>query len=113
MAISLSFSLSMFNRAAARDFFSGDFDLDRSLADRERRRLDRDVRLWLRDREHLDDWRGRWGGDGDQQDFDVRLCCDSWRRDGDAGLFESRDFEWLLFDLQQPWTTTHQYPLIK
>jgi len=33
IAISLSFSLSMFKRAAVRDFFSTERDLDRSLAE--------------------------------------------------------------------------------
>jgi len=122
MAISLSFSLSMFKRAAVRDFFSAERDLDRSLAecvdrDRDLRRLERDVRLC--DGERLDVWRDRRDGEGDRcdfdgdgrdfdedrrdfndrRDFDVCLWRDSRLRDRDTRLFDSLVFDWLFLDL--------------
>ena len=102
MAISRSFSLSMFSRAAALDFFSEDRDLDRSLAacdERERDRwcLGRDVRLRDWERPDRSD---RWDGDDDWRDLDVWACRDTSPRGGDANLLDSLDFDWLRFDLQ-------------
>lgn len=78
IAISLSFSLSMFNRAAVRDFFSVERDLDRAVvecADRDRDLwcLERDVE-WLGDWDRLDFWRDRLCDRERLHVWRVRLC---------------------------------------
>lgn len=104
----------MFNRAAARDFFSAERDLDLSRGfcndgERDFWRLDRETRLrdrerrdfvWLRDRERRD--AVRRDNDGERRDCKVRLRRDSRLRDRDADLFDSFDFAWWLLDLQCP-----------
>jgi len=98
MAISLSFSLSIFNRDDVVCDLSADRDLDRwFFTGGERdlwRRLDR-----LRDRDCLDAWRDLRGRDGDWRDRDVvpRLWCDS----RDSNLSDSFDFDRWSLDLQQ------------